>query len=243
MGEVLSNLWKAIGKKYITGVLNDFSTVSKAVFYSFKKKGDNKGYKFEEILPVQINPNRISRNYAKFVGPKSQQAKDIAKKLGDNGPAAPPEPEKDSLSLDLVYDIYDEWNVATRGGVVEPIYDKCSDGWSLYSKKLSSLGVLQEYASAGSNEYLLAFKWGSTDFTGRISSFSCDYEAFSVWGDPLKANAHITLEQAWHNGAAYTLEDLLKEEDNLKGKAEIEVYEIADLAFTEAALIAETAMR
>lgn len=193
---------------YRTSVLYDFSTVSKAKFYVFEEdtgsifSNGKLSFKrvisgdFKDPLPVQINPYEFSVTY----GETGKSIAPIENSILSNTNKEEPEcggipilkpkegrPEPGNISIKLVYDIYDEYNVRTMNGI-DPLTD-----FSLESETHTSLKRLGQIASAGGRYYVL-FKWGDMEYFGLISNVEVDYRAFSRWGHALKADANITIE-------------------------------------------------
>ncbi|MDO4504393.1 MAG: hypothetical protein Q4B84_04585 [Clostridia bacterium] len=194
--------------EYRTSVLYDFSIVSKAKFYVFEadvtltKKLQRPMFKrvstldFKDPLPVQINPYEFEVTYGetgKSIVPIENSILSIVdKNAPDCGgiPIIKPKdgrPEPGNISIKLVYDIYDEYNVRTMNGI-DPLTD-----FSLESETHTSLKKLGQIASAGGKYYVL-FTWGDMEYFGLIKEVKATYKAFSRWGHALKADADITIE-------------------------------------------------
>lgn len=205
MGNGLQAAFDVLGIKYRQSVLNDFSIVSKAKFYIVKQEEkEEMGVKIkvhtcEKILPVQINPHNISRNSRKVFG----RGKSLAEKLEKGQGISSHDDDSDTLDLELIYDMYDEYMVRTCDGLVTGISglvdkDDFKD-ISLKDKEATSLEELMKYACGednyNSSNYFVLFKWGSLEYFGKITSLSCRYDVFSRWGEPLKANVSVTITQ------------------------------------------------
>lgn len=189
---------------YRTSVLYDFSIVSKAKFYVFEEDVAFTQYMFKRVdtgdfkdpLPVQINPYDFHVTYGstgKSIGPIDNSILSTTsadEPIFGGIPFIRPKkgsPEPGSISIKLVYDIYDEYNVRTMDGI-NPLTD-----FSLESETHTSLKRLGQIASSGGRYYVL-FKWGDIEYFGLISNVEVDYRAFSRWGHALKAEADITIE-------------------------------------------------
>ena len=173
---------------YRTSVFNDFTVVSKAVFYGMKRNTYNpNNFDLEKILPVQINPNNLTELTS---GRVSRPNALLGAIQSSNAYYAPPRKcnELKSLTVRLVYDIYDEYNVRTCDGVTGLTQDI-----SLNNKDLTSLPTLIEYSH--DNSIFTLFRWGSVNFFGTIVSVDCSYDAFSCWGQPLKCEATVSMKE------------------------------------------------
>ena len=171
---------------YRTHVFNDFSVVSKAVFYGLKPTSGNPGpddYRIDKVLPVQINPDSLKHVCNSEINGYKKDASVIgctaAKKSLHR---------LDSVNIGLIYDIYDEYNVRTCDGMTGAI----DNSISLVNKDLTSLPTLQAYAK---DPYIrVLFRWGDVTFFGAVESVDCTYKAFSRWGNPLKCDADVTIK-------------------------------------------------
>ncbi len=173
---------------YRTGVLNDFSTVSKAKFYVLESKGNNLILK--DTLPVQINPSEFRLECKSNMFMLEGLKQNTNPLLGTGG--IPLVKRKRTRSLEdidipLRFDIYDEYNVRTLEGV-----DVITTDMSLTNEKLTSLPNLIKCWKEGN---YVKFMWGKIDYFGIISNISGTYSAFSRWGDPLKCDATVTLSE------------------------------------------------
>ena len=179
---------------YRTSVFNDFSIVSKATFYGMKRnaaKPDD--FDLDEILPVQLNPVnltelsncRIRDDFEKSALREAIRGTQAEK---TEAPPMPKRPNPINLSIRLIYDIYDEYNVRTCDGATGLF-----DNISLNNPELTSLPKLIEY-SHDPTTYVL-FRWGSINFFGIITSIDCSYDAFSCWGQPLKCEATVNMKE------------------------------------------------
>lgn len=175
--------------EYRTHVLNDFSIVTKAMFYGLELNGD-KTYTLVDKLPVQINPDSLecirSSRVVRMGGIKDSIIGRKNKK----------EPSSNTLRIEAHYDIYDEYNVRTNYGMTGAL----DDSVSLANEDFTSLPKLQSYANK-ENMFVL-FRWGDINFFGQVESVSCTYDAFSQWGNPLKCRATISVEEAAIEGSS-----------------------------------------
>ncbi len=179
----------SLTSSYRTYVLNDFSAVSKAVFYILLKSENIKGsYTIFEKLPVQINPTKISctvgESRNKFVKDMQREAEASLKSHQEGD-------EDNMYEISLVYDIYDEYNVRTLNGISNASFIK--GGMSLFDEKTTSLEKLK--MASGDSEKFVLFIWGDIQIFGHIEKVTADYTAFSRWGNPLKADATIHIKK------------------------------------------------
>lgn len=174
--------------KYRTGVVNDFSTVSKATIYMLKKNDTlNPLEKFSiiDILPVQINPNSLIFNHS--IRPQTLDG--LFGELGEKVTTAFSSDEGASLRFALIYDIYDEYNIRTMNGIT----GGSLENFSLENNEVTTLPKLKEYC--GFNDRYALFRWGEIRYFGLISEVSCEYETFSMWGEPLKCRADVVISK------------------------------------------------
>lgn len=187
---------------YRTSVLNDFSTVRKAFFqvyhdegykhpsFAFSKEMVNRNFKFVDQFPVQLNPNSLHLDY---YGKSKQQLKPIDSRFCAGVPLRTPDPSgggnAGEVSIELKYNIYDEYNARTMNGAIP------GSEISLHSdgQKVTSLEELRKYA--GRFEYYTMFIWGDIHIFGFLEDLKVDYTAFSCWGEPLTATANITIQR------------------------------------------------
>ncbi len=184
--------------KYRTGVVNDFSIVDKAVFYILKPStmGNMIKWNLEDSLPVQINPEKFSytshtqTNMIGGIGPDGQTHCATYHNIpGDDK----------HISIELKYDIYDEYMIGTNDGA-------SLSSISLFDPERTTLPKLVSYASGNNSTYTKGlnsnkmtktcyamFVWGSIEYFGQLTGVSCDYTAFSRWGDPLKCTATVNM--------------------------------------------------
>lgn len=168
------------GTNYRTGVLNDFSIVTKAVFYLLDYE-DGKYKKFAKALPVQINPDHLYHAAAKKTNHQSciSGGNEKSRYGYDNSS------QNDSLDIRVVYDIYDDY---VAGG------EFIGKDISLFNRDYTSLPELIEIATEPNNNSLrVLFKWGEIQHFGMLTNASVDYTAFSRWGSPLKAEATFSM--------------------------------------------------
>lgn len=168
---------------YRTGVLNDFSIVSKAKFYILESSSFG-GYKVKETLPVQINPTEFEHNHSsKFIQSRittSKENKSILPTIEERKPG--------DIDIPLKFDIYDEYNVRTLNGM-----DALTSDISLMNEKFTILPKLIEYW--GDKNAFVLFKWGLIQYFGIIGNVDCTYTAFSRWGEPLKCDARVKIQE------------------------------------------------
>lgn len=207
---------------YRTGVLNDFSIVSKAKFYILKPTTGYPKYELKETLPVQINPTEFNLNCISKTATMSTTPVNFfgqgTEKVEIKSIDIPRE-----VSIPLKFDIYDEYNVRTLDGV-----DVLTSNISLMNEKLTSLPKLIKYW--GDNDHYAFFKWGEIEYFGLISEVSCSYSAFSRWGEPLKGDATITIREQLLSDQKVnsristllgTIGTLIKTEENAKQKVQV----------------------
>ncbi len=183
---------------YRTSVLKDFSIVRKAFFQVYKDDGFyevgeamlNRKFKFKKQFPVQINPNEIKIDYGDAKKIKRDR-NDIAAAINYEVPFNQydnTDSEPAPVNISLKYDIYDEYNARTINGAIP------KNEISLHSdKKTTSLDELRVYA--GNVKYRIMFIWGEIHIFGFLNNLSITYDAFSCWGEPLKASAEIKIER------------------------------------------------
>lgn len=175
-------------------MFNDFSTVSKAVFYGMERNSsDSNKFDLISTLPVQINPTNLTAITTGRITRADGIMEGIAREnsKGKNQVFAnPPKKRNDPnrLSIRLDYDIYDEYNVRTCNGMSGLLEDI-----SLANENFTSLPKLIEYGNR--NDVYVLFRWGKINFFGTIRDVSCTYTAFSPWGDPLKCDATIEMTE------------------------------------------------
>lgn len=194
----------ALGVNYRTNVLYDFSLVSKAVFHIFIDGGSDKSVdpfnpldtrlafrlprkiNYLKTLPVQINPNNIRFRYGNMIAQEKDNITQTSKSLGNYEVVRKScERSQDQLSIDLEYDVYDEYMMRTAEGVV------FESSMSLLSSNDTSLKELCEF-SCMPNIYVL-FEWGDIEYFGIFESMDATFNTFSQWGIPLKASASIDI--------------------------------------------------
>ena len=105
--------------RYRKNVFNDFSVVTKAMFYGLKQSDiDPDSFKVISKLPVQINPNNLTEITNSVAKPtESIIAGNKASYATTHRPPPKKKPESKRLSIRLDYDIYDEYNVRTCDGM------------------------------------------------------------------------------------------------------------------------------
>lgn len=186
----------------VTGV-NQFNSILKAKGtsgllnssggFQFAKK-----FKYIEALPVQINPSDIRMNYGAALPDYARIQSGLDNTLPDSSDGSiVPLVGKDmatspaTLEIDLDYDIYDDYEAATTGGVVHA--SSSLQPLSLLSGDCVSLRKLCEY-SCKKGCYAL-FEWGDIRFFGIIDNVNTQYNAFSAKGTPLKAHANVNMSE------------------------------------------------
>ncbi len=226
-----------MGSNYRTGVVSDFSIVSKAVFYIFRET--NKFYaasteklEFVAALPVQINPDELKEDFTK----KTSKFQDLA--AGANRSSEiniSIQNNKDKISIELHYDIYDEYNIRTMDGLISTPDggDNFFSDISLKNEKLTSLPKLIAYSRDTSVRTL--FKWGTMQYFGSFEDLNCRYKAFSRWGEPLKCDVTVMLEIGD--------DQLFAKDSSTLGYTEIKAYEQASNIANRTALGLVTAIR
>ena len=185
---------------YRTGVLNDFSIVSKAVFYIMEKKdgifSGTYGRTSEDPLPVQINPTSLNFDYGDDKKtPEMFRGISWPDEINDIPRVQMPKSGlRGSLNITLTYDVYDEYFVRTMDGLLtSSLLGTDSDEMSLMSESATSLKKLTDYA--GLMNFYVLFVWGNISYFGLLRKVDVDYHTFSRWGDPLKAEAKIEIEK------------------------------------------------
>ena len=221
-----------LSSKYRTYVLNDFSSVKKAVFFILKFDANFGHYKVKECLPVQINPHSIKQG-AGFSGgfECTEGLLQLPKKKDKDN--EPPE----TLELSLEYNIYDEYNVATMGGMQPP----SSDSISLSNPKAVTLEKLKSYAGKLCDDdgakLRTLFLWGDIEWFGAISSVDVEYTSFSRWGEPLSAKVDVKVQKEYlDNDNSFYKRGIYSEESSkpTESKALLGVTK-ASIAYSEAA--------
>ena len=238
IGNALSNVSSKLksglgmaGSTYRTGVVNDFSIVTKAVFYVLEEK--NGKYTVTDRLPVQINPSSITResevNVKSLAGLKGSVNDIISESFGASD-------YSNSMYLDLIYSIFDEYNIRTMDGLVGggTRGDMIFTELSLENEKVTSLPNLRKLCGSGKR---VLFKWGLTEVVGQLSNVKCEYTAFSRWGEPLECHAAVTLQLEPKNSPAHF--------DNIKGNimAKVKTYEKTSNILNKTALGLSQALR
>ena len=177
-----------LGDNYVTGVLNDYSTVQKATFTLIEVGSNitNPNSAKYKTVPVQINPSDLVYQY-------SHSTRDITGGLNE----ASGETSYDSsygneasLGVTLYYDFYDEYQARTANGAMGFM-----DSFHLMSEKFSSLQALIDHVSKYKKPRAL-FRWGSqVSFYGVLESINPTYRAFSQWGHPLKGEVSVNIQR------------------------------------------------
>lgn len=220
---------------YRKHVFYDYSVVTKAMFYGLELSATNAD-KFEVIsrLPVQINPNNLTEIANSKTSPdQSILAGNKASYATKHKPPQKKKPEKKRFSIRLDYDIYDEYNVRTCEGMTGALGGHGHIGnhaifeeISLTNENLTTLPKLIEYGNT--NGIYVLFRWGSIKFFGIIQDVNCTYTAFSQWGDPLKCEAVIEMQEVEIDPA--TLQEIIAECYGMKEAMETVTTTIAPIA-------------
>lgn len=239
--------------KYRTGVLTDFSIVSKAMFYIMEKSsgllsGNSYTRVFSESpLPVQVNPTDLRFTYGKDdSNPVYRSGINWPSSVDENIPTVVMPDSSGgtgSLSIELKYDVYDEYFVRTMDGLLTSgLLGTNSNEMSL-SGSATSLKKLTEYA--GRPNYYVLFIWGNISYFGLLSNVSVAYTAFSRWGDPLKASATIDILKQPLEYDSNGLEKAPMDSDKIDylSKIFIKGYATASNVMNKAALVATQALR
>lgn len=167
-----------VGIAHRNSLVYDFSSTNRAKINVFKYIGVNVGSnKFEFIvtLPLQLNPT----TYKKTGTSSSKIDIQYAMKNGVGGPR----PESNSITLDLYFDIVDEYKIRTMNGTI-PL--------DINLDEVTIISDLFRYQGGG---YRVLFKWGPLNYLSWISSVTCDYESFSPYGQPLSAKVTLDLQK------------------------------------------------
>lgn len=179
---IVQNKTGLFGTDYRTGVLNDFSIVTKAVFYVLKytNVANKNSYEIIYKLPVQINPEHLNHAVARKVsvadfisgGDKSKQTTDSY--------------SHDSIDIRLWFDVYDDYLAAGEFSGKEI---------SLFNEKYTSLPKILEIGCDPNYQrnFKVLFKWGEIEYFGIITGVGAEYNAFSRWGSPLKCEATVSM--------------------------------------------------
>ena len=208
--------------------------------------GEIKKFNHVGSFPVQINPHKINiiqGSNKVYNAPGGITSGDTTHTYHIRYPE---HDDDHKLTIELNYDIYDEYNVATMDGALN------SHKYSLFNDELVSLQRLQDMAAknklkianpiSGAGDYpncYVLFVWGQIEFFGEITKVDFDYTKFSRWGDPLAANGTVTIsEYVFARGG-----DILKPLES----GEIEITSIgkikAEQKIQEATLLASKALR
>lgn len=155
-------------------------------------------FKHFESLPVQINPSDIRMNYGAALLDYSRIQSGVERSLPESSDGnITPLVGKDvatapaTLEIDLDYDIYDDYEAATCGGVAHA--SSALQPLSLLSGDCVSLRKLCEYSCL--KDYYALFEWGDIHFFGIIDNVNTQYNAFSAKGTPLKAHANVNMSE------------------------------------------------
>lgn len=187
------------GNNFRTNVFYDFSVVQKAYFYVLEADphaASDFKYKLRKenaVLPVQINPDNINLEQSAKFNPWNDLRNSSNDPFRYRGSM---ERSTSSLRLELYFDVYDEHVIRNGGmvGLASRSIQKLSDlNISLMNEKITSLPHLVECVA--NKKYSLIFTWGEMSYFGRLTDLTCNYTAFSRWGEPLKCRADVTLAQ------------------------------------------------
>lgn len=177
--------------------LYDFSLVTRAVIYVYDYRDQGKlsavtGLKELAKLPVQINPAGYSRNkFNKAMEPVKPDEKVDFKSLSLGSIGS----KENSINVSLTFDISDEYMAISNNGIL---------AYDVDINSATIINQLYEYANPG---YLTLFKWGPLNYLSRISSLSCNYEKFSPYGEPLKAQVDVTFAKFMPEAGFYSDDD------------------------------------
>ncbi|MCL2310990.1 MAG: hypothetical protein FWC41_00665 [Firmicutes bacterium] len=206
--------------KFRTSTLYDFSSVTKAVIFVFSihhgtVPGEDIGYDLKEVLPVQINPSDIERKNGIDT---DGRALDTSQSFSGFGNRPHRRESKRDLLINLKFDILDEYNIVTMKGKL-PTNTVSLDENTI----ISSL-----FKHFGPHSYRMLFSFGNINFLGFLSRLTCRYNCFSAYGEPLKADVEMTLED-------YAVEEKLKGGPEkmlgIKNWAEVKAYKKSNEIF------------
>lgn len=225
-----------MGSNYRTGVVSDFSIVSKAVFYIFIEDhrfpiNTPERFRYQCALPVQINPDELKEDFTR----KNSSHQSIIAGANDSSEInISVKSNSDKISIELHYDIYDEYNIRTMDGLIStPDGNEFFSNISLKNEKLTSLPDLISYSRNDTVHTL--FKWGTMKYFGVFEDLNCRYKAFSRWGEPLKCDVTVMLQIEDHQ--------LINKETFITGHKQIAAYEKASNIANRTALGLATAIR
>ena len=172
---------------YRQSTLYDFSVVTRAVIYVYSynnltasELSSSRELKMVEKLTVQINPGSYKRmKFNKGIDVSSSDSKVDWSSIAAGSKSS----RENSLDVDLVFDISDEYMAVSNNGLIA--YDVDIDSATI-------INALYKYSNPG---YLCLFKWGPLNYLSRISSVNCTYEKFSPYGEPLRATVSISFKK------------------------------------------------
>ena len=175
-----------------TSVLYDYSPVQKAVFYVATNKGTalNPDLEVEDILYVQVNPSNLSvsadgaRRITRPTKPteRATESPDNEKEFG-----------LEDFTVNLKFDLYDEFSVATNDGMSTGMFG--SNDKDLSSRKATSMQCFIDLVRT--RDKYVYFKWGPFERFGVMVKAEFTYTAFSCFGHPLKAEGSVTIRETW----------------------------------------------
>ncbi len=174
---------------YRTYVLNDASIVSKAKFYILSNQRNSEGeFEIEKILPVQINPSSIEglgsfSNPDRISGAWNPSEAAICRLF--NVYSNYDDKQSHEITINLKYNIYDEYKVATMDGMMG-----AASSLSLEDPDVTSLYYLRNCVP-----HCTLFLWGDIQIFGIITGVDYKYESFSRWGNPLSAEANVQITE------------------------------------------------
>lgn len=182
-----ANSMSSLGSRGVDGLFNSSGG------FQFSRK-----FVYMETLPVQINPSDIRMNYGAALPDYARVKSGLDVALPDSSDGSiVPLVGKDiatapaTLEIDLDYDIYDDYEIATCGGVMHA--SSAKQPLSLLSGDCVSLRKLCEYSCQ--KGYYALFEWGDIRFFGIIDNVNTQYNAFSPKGTPLKAHANVNMSE------------------------------------------------
>lgn len=184
----------AVTKNHRKYVLNDFSIVEKARILILSIKDKNKTFMSDASdefsvmydLSVQVNPENFSFGYRRDVysvlsGLKSASKESSFPKVA---PGSGYDYYQNEIDIPLKFDIYDEYNARSANDAI-PVQ------FSLADSKFTSLPHLVNCVKEGI--YYAQFLWGDIKLFGFLNGINVIYLAFSKWGQPLKADATLSI--------------------------------------------------
>lgn len=180
---------------YRVSVLNDFSIVTKAVFYvlGYNYQSNVPNFTLLKALPVQINPEHLYHAAAKKV-----IRQDSISGGGKNMESTDGSNFSTSIEIQVIYDIFDDYLASGEGLITGARGANISLLDENYTSlpELLELGINPNFRKKDQygREPKVLFKWGEIKYFGMVSGVNAEYTAFSRWGSPLKCNASVTME-------------------------------------------------